>query len=175
VPPPTEPSSIGPDRADSIAAYDVATGRRETDVRIWNITWKEEAEGLEGYSDYMAKEIREQPAVLRRLGPGAGADRTRAGPARARPARDDRETAVGSGHGDGTWRLATRPHGRKGIGSRRRRFELDLDGWRRRPEGVRGKRGTAGQAESRYGNHDDTTHVNPSLLCGKLPQSPLRP
>jgi glutamine---fructose-6-phosphate transaminase (isomerizing) len=62
---------------DSIAVYDVASGRSEADVRIWNITWKEEAEGLEGYSDYMAKEIREQPAVLRRLAAEAGPEAER--------------------------------------------------------------------------------------------------
>src|SRR5439155_8297559 len=60
---------IGP---DSVAVYDVASGQREADPRVWNITWKEEAEGLEGYSDYMAKEIREQPLVLRRLANEAG-------------------------------------------------------------------------------------------------------
>ena len=62
---------------DSVSVYDVASGRPESDVRIWNITWKEEAEGLEGYSDYMAKEIREQPLVLRRLAAEAGAEAQR--------------------------------------------------------------------------------------------------
>jgi glucosamine--fructose-6-phosphate aminotransferase (isomerizing) len=63
--------------ADSVAVYDVASGEREADPRVWNITWKEESEGLDGYSDYMAKEIREQPLVLRRLAAEAGPEAQR--------------------------------------------------------------------------------------------------
>src|SRR5207253_9669284 len=37
------------------------------DARIWDITWQEETDGLEGYPHYMAKEIAEQPLVLRRI------------------------------------------------------------------------------------------------------------
>lgn len=62
---------------ESVAVYDIATRRREADPRVWTITWKEEAESLEGYSDYMAKEIREQPLVLRRLAAEAGAEAQR--------------------------------------------------------------------------------------------------
>ena len=62
---------------DAITVYDAASGQAEAQVRIWDITWKEEAEGLEGYSDYMAKEIREQPAVLRRLAAEGGAEAQR--------------------------------------------------------------------------------------------------
>ncbi len=62
---------------DAVVVYDVASGRREADPRVWSITWKEEAGGLDGYSDYMAKEIREQPLVLRRLAAEAGAEAQR--------------------------------------------------------------------------------------------------
>ncbi len=55
--------------ADQVAIYEVATGERkaEADTRVWDITWQEEQAGLEGYPNYMAKEIHEQPTVLRRL------------------------------------------------------------------------------------------------------------
>ena len=86
------------------------------------------------------------------------------------------ETAVGSGHGDGAGRLATRPQRRTGIGSLRHRLELDLHRRRCRLERIQGKRRATGQASSRYGNHDDTTHdPHPPLYCGQLPQSPPRP
>src|SRR5450759_537871 len=62
----------------------------------------------------------------------------------------------------------------RGIGSRRHRVELDLHGWRGRLEGVQGKRGAAGQASSRYGNHDDTTHDQSVTLMRLMPQSPHR-
>src|SRR4029077_10667835 len=62
---------------DAMTVYDAASGQAQAEVRIWDITWKEEAEGLEGYADYMAKEIREQPAVLRRLAAEAGAESQR--------------------------------------------------------------------------------------------------
>lgn len=52
---------------DQVAVYDVATGRRQAEARVWDITWQEEVAGLEGYPNYMAKEIREQPSVLRRI------------------------------------------------------------------------------------------------------------
>jgi glucosamine--fructose-6-phosphate aminotransferase (isomerizing) len=54
-------------RADQVAIYDVASGRRLGDARIWDIGWQEEKAELEGYPDYMSKEIHEQPGVLRRL------------------------------------------------------------------------------------------------------------
>jgi glucosamine--fructose-6-phosphate aminotransferase (isomerizing) len=54
-------------RADGVTVYDAATGQPLADTRIWDITWREEADGLEGYPHYMIKEIHEQPAVLRRL------------------------------------------------------------------------------------------------------------
>jgi glucosamine--fructose-6-phosphate aminotransferase (isomerizing) len=53
--------------ADGIRVYDATSGLHEADTRIWDITWQEEAEGLDGFPHYMAKEIHEQPAVLRRL------------------------------------------------------------------------------------------------------------
>jgi glutamine---fructose-6-phosphate transaminase (isomerizing) len=53
--------------ATGAAIYDVASGNRLADARIWDITWREETDGLEGYPHYMTKEIHEQPAVLRRL------------------------------------------------------------------------------------------------------------
>ena len=53
--------------ADHIAVYDVQSGQPLADPRIWDITWQEEADGLEGWPNYMAKEVNEQPSVLRRL------------------------------------------------------------------------------------------------------------
>ncbi len=53
--------------ANQVTIYDVTTGQRQADVRVWDITWQEEQAGLEGYPHYMVKEINEQPAVLRRL------------------------------------------------------------------------------------------------------------
>jgi glucosamine--fructose-6-phosphate aminotransferase (isomerizing) len=52
-----------------MTVFDAASGRRLADPRVWDITWHEEADTLEGsgFSHYMAKEIAEQPAVLRRL------------------------------------------------------------------------------------------------------------
>jgi hypothetical protein len=76
----------------------------------------------------------------------------------------DRETAVGSCYGDRAWRLASWPQRGAGIGSLRRRLELDLYGWRRRLEGVPGKRGTAGKAASRNCNRENTTHDRSATL-----------
>jgi glutamine---fructose-6-phosphate transaminase (isomerizing) len=53
--------------ANGVVVYGVASGERLADTRIWDITWQEETDGLEGYPHYMAKEIHEQPLVLRRL------------------------------------------------------------------------------------------------------------
>src|SRR6185312_16190661 len=53
--------------ADSVAIYDVASGRPISEARIWDITWQEEDTALDGYPHYMTKEIHEQPMVLRRL------------------------------------------------------------------------------------------------------------
>jgi glucosamine--fructose-6-phosphate aminotransferase (isomerizing) len=53
--------------ANEVAVYDVASGQPVADARVWDITWQEQVDGLDGYPHYMAKEIHEQPAVLRRL------------------------------------------------------------------------------------------------------------
>ena len=53
--------------SDGLSVYDVATGQRLSNVKVWDITWQEERADLEGYPDYMDKEIHEQPGVLRRL------------------------------------------------------------------------------------------------------------
>jgi hypothetical protein len=79
----------------------------------------------------------------------------------------NRETIAGKLHVDGAWCLATRPHGCAGVGSRRRRLELDRHAWRGRLEHVQRIRGAASQAKSRYGNHDDTTH-GPSVTIVRL-------
>jgi len=52
---------------DSVAVYDVETGRELSEARIWDITWQEERADLDGHPHFMVKEIHEQPAVLRRL------------------------------------------------------------------------------------------------------------
>jgi glutamine---fructose-6-phosphate transaminase (isomerizing) len=53
--------------ANDVAVYDVASGEKVSEPRIWDITWEQEADSLDGYPHYMAKEIAEQPAVLRKL------------------------------------------------------------------------------------------------------------
>jgi len=95
----------------------------------------------------------------------------------------DRKTAVRGGYIDRTWCLATWSQRRPGIGALRHRLELDLHGWRRRLEGIPGKRGAAGQAIPRNCNRDDTTHdqsatlVRPAatipVACIRSPQSPI--
>jgi glucosamine--fructose-6-phosphate aminotransferase (isomerizing) len=52
---------------DSLSVYDVTTGERIQQPRVWDITWEQEVDSLDGYPNYMAKEIAEQPSVLRRL------------------------------------------------------------------------------------------------------------
>ncbi len=52
---------------DGVALYDVASGERLAEARIWDIEWAEEIADLEGHPHYMEKEIHEQPAVLRRI------------------------------------------------------------------------------------------------------------
>src|SRR5206468_4453132 len=52
---------------DSIGVYDVASGDRISEARIWDITWQEERADLDGHPHFMIKEIHEQPMVLRRL------------------------------------------------------------------------------------------------------------
>jgi glucosamine--fructose-6-phosphate aminotransferase (isomerizing) len=47
--------------------YDVATSKAIKDPQVWDITWQQEVDTLDGYPHYMAKEIAEQPMVLRRL------------------------------------------------------------------------------------------------------------
>jgi glutamine---fructose-6-phosphate transaminase (isomerizing) len=53
--------------ADTVETFDVESGERIAQTRIWDITWQEEVDSLEGFPNYMAKEVREQPQVLRRL------------------------------------------------------------------------------------------------------------
>jgi glucosamine--fructose-6-phosphate aminotransferase (isomerizing) len=60
--------------SDFVKVYQVDTGEKVQEARIWDITWQEELEGLEGYPDYMVKEINEQPRVLRRLAAERGAE-----------------------------------------------------------------------------------------------------
>ena len=53
--------------SDGITLYDVATGCVELEPQVWDITWQQEVDSLEGHPHYMAKEIHEQPHVLRQL------------------------------------------------------------------------------------------------------------
>jgi glutamine---fructose-6-phosphate transaminase (isomerizing) len=62
---------------DTIGVYDVASGRREADVRFMDVTWREESDGLDGFAHYMTKEIHEQPPVLRRLAAETGGEAQR--------------------------------------------------------------------------------------------------
>jgi glucosamine--fructose-6-phosphate aminotransferase (isomerizing) len=50
-----------------VAVYDIATGRRVSDVRVWDITWQQERSDRAGYPDYLTKETNEQPMLLRKL------------------------------------------------------------------------------------------------------------
>jgi glucosamine--fructose-6-phosphate aminotransferase (isomerizing) len=50
-----------------ITLYDVASGLREPEPKVWDITWQQEIDSLDGHPHYMVKEIHEQPSVLRRL------------------------------------------------------------------------------------------------------------
>jgi glutamine---fructose-6-phosphate transaminase (isomerizing) len=60
--------------AEAVAVYDVPSGQRVSEARIWDITWQEERAGLDGFPHFMAKEIHEQPGVLRRLAAERSAD-----------------------------------------------------------------------------------------------------
>jgi glucosamine--fructose-6-phosphate aminotransferase (isomerizing) len=62
---------------EHVAVYDVATGQPQADPRVWDITWQEEADTLDGFPHYMAKEIHEQPLILRRLANQAAAEAQR--------------------------------------------------------------------------------------------------
>jgi glucosamine--fructose-6-phosphate aminotransferase (isomerizing) len=53
--------------ADNISVYDVTSGMPEPQPKLWDITWEQEIDSLDGYPHYMVKEIHEQPGVLRRL------------------------------------------------------------------------------------------------------------
>jgi glucosamine--fructose-6-phosphate aminotransferase (isomerizing) len=52
---------------DTLTVYDVASGQPIEEPTVWDITWQQEVDSLDGYPHYMAKEIAEQPSVLRRL------------------------------------------------------------------------------------------------------------
>ena len=51
----------------TIAVYDVNSSKAVEEPRVWDITWEQEVDSLDGHPHYMAKEIAEQPAVLRKL------------------------------------------------------------------------------------------------------------
>jgi glucosamine--fructose-6-phosphate aminotransferase (isomerizing) len=51
----------------SLTVYDVTSGEAIVSPRIWDITWQQEVDSLDGHPHYMSKEIAEQPLVLRRL------------------------------------------------------------------------------------------------------------
>src|SRR5579864_4411802 len=52
---------------DHLAVYDVESSKLIAEPRVWDITWDQEVDSFDGYPNYMAKEIAEQPLVLRRL------------------------------------------------------------------------------------------------------------
>jgi glucosamine--fructose-6-phosphate aminotransferase (isomerizing) len=51
----------------SISVYEVASGEAVQEPKVWDITWQQEVDSLDGHPHYMSKEIAEQPPVLRRL------------------------------------------------------------------------------------------------------------
>ncbi len=59
--------------SDGATVYDVATGK-PLDALIREITWDTHRAGLDGFSHFMAKEIHEQPAVLRHVAEAKGDD-----------------------------------------------------------------------------------------------------
>ncbi|MBV9171240.1 MAG: glutamine--fructose-6-phosphate transaminase (isomerizing) [Chloroflexi bacterium] len=63
--------------ADQVTLYDVATGVPIEQPRIWQINWQEATAELDGYPDFMSKEIHEQPSVLRRVAEERYADARR--------------------------------------------------------------------------------------------------
>lgn len=65
--------------ASGVTVYDVATGQPQSSARVWDIAWQEDTDTLEGsgYPHYMAKEIAEQPAVLRKLAADGAEDAQR--------------------------------------------------------------------------------------------------
>jgi hypothetical protein len=65
---------------------------------------------------------------------------------------------------DRAGRLAARSEGGTRIGARRRGYELNWHGRRRRLEGVPRNRGAAGQTQPCCGNHDDPTHDPPVTI-----------
>jgi glutamine---fructose-6-phosphate transaminase (isomerizing) len=59
---------------DFVKVYDVASSQLQKEVPIWDITWQDEVDTLDGYPHYMTKEIHEQPLILRRLAAERHAD-----------------------------------------------------------------------------------------------------
>ncbi len=53
--------------ANSMTVYDVSSGEPVGEPKVWDITWQQEVDSLDGHAHYMSKEIAEQPLVLRRL------------------------------------------------------------------------------------------------------------
>jgi glucosamine--fructose-6-phosphate aminotransferase (isomerizing) len=53
--------------ADAVAVYDIASGRRLTNVQTCVLEARGRVASRDGHRDYMAKEIHEQPRVLRQL------------------------------------------------------------------------------------------------------------
>ena len=53
--------------ADNVAVYDVASGQRKAETRVWDIPWTVGGAELGEFPDYMTKEMREQPGVLRAI------------------------------------------------------------------------------------------------------------
>ena len=58
---------------DGIRLYDVKTGAPIT-AEVREVTWDTRRAGLDGYSHFMAKEIHEQPRILREIAEGKQAD-----------------------------------------------------------------------------------------------------
>jgi glucosamine--fructose-6-phosphate aminotransferase (isomerizing) len=61
---------------DGIAVYDVTTGQ-EIQPTVTEVEWSAEAADLQGFPDFMSKEIHEQPHILRRIARERKADAER--------------------------------------------------------------------------------------------------
>src|SRR5260370_16984161 len=44
-----------------LTVYDVASGEAEPEPKVWDITWEQEIDSLDGHPHYMVKQIPQQP------------------------------------------------------------------------------------------------------------------
>lgn len=52
---------------EGITVFDITSGEPIENPKVWDIEWQEEAAELNGYANFMDKEVHEQPVILRRI------------------------------------------------------------------------------------------------------------